>query len=32
MEDREHSRVDYIKTKRQQKDVILSKTQSEREW
>jgi hypothetical protein len=32
MEDREHSRVDQIKQKRQLKDVILSKTQSDREW
>ena len=32
MEAREYSRVDQIKKKREDKDIILTKTQSEREW
>lgn len=32
MEVREFSRIDHIKKKREDKDVVLSKTQSERDW
>jgi hypothetical protein len=32
MEVREFSRIDYIKKKREEKDSVLSKTQSEKEW
>jgi hypothetical protein len=32
MEVREFSRIDYIKKKREEKDSVLSKTQSERDW
>lgn len=32
MEAREFSRIDYIKKKREEKDSVLSKTQSEKEW
>ena len=32
MEDRESTRIEYIRKKRHEKDSVMTKTQNEREW
>ena len=32
MEEREKNRIEYIRTKRFEKDSVMTKTQTEREW